>query len=102
MSDYSWIVGFWGAQLWGELLEAKGEYLDKTVRSSGSQDHHAVAQTGGTSGSGSNPFPGSGLEPTAVPYNRCQSSCLPTSHDRDLSRFSAAPSSVGSEAVPSY
>ena len=23
----------WGAQLWGELLEAKGEYLDKTVRS---------------------------------------------------------------------
>ena len=25
--------GQWGAQLWGELLEAKGEYLDKTVRS---------------------------------------------------------------------
>lgn len=53
-----------------------------------------MAQTGGT--------PGSGLEPTADPYNRCQSSCLPTSHDRDLSPFSAAPSSVGSEAVPTY
>lgn len=76
-------------------LEAKGEYLDKTVRSSGSQDHHAVAPDRRGLALGPNPFPGSGLEPTAAPYNRCQSSCLPTSHEGDLSRFSAAPSSMG-------
>lgn len=55
-----------GTQLWGELLEVKGEYVQQSVRPLGSQDLCTAVQTG-TLGSGSDPFPGPVLEPTAIP-----------------------------------
>lgn len=72
-------MGFWRAQLWGELLEVMRENLEHSVRPLGSWDLCTVAQTLRTPGSGSDPFLWPCLRTCCRPPNRCHSAtaCTP-------------------------
>ena len=72
-------MGFWRAQLWGELLEFMRDYLEQSVRPLGSRDLCLVAQTVRTPGSGSNSFLWSYIRTCRCPTNRCYSAaaCIP-------------------------